>query len=175
MYENILEEQLISGTFLSEFSIEQPVFDAVVKVCNLADLTPYLTMSAREGWALPSGGDNERRTVDPAIENATSIVAIRLNQAALLDRWLKDPVAAVWRLQGGDLPSILAVLIEQCSFDVGALVQAIMRALGGWRAFQMCSVVAMTSEGFVVIGQNPEALDYLEELFEATKHESTNR
>ena len=117
---------------------------------------------------LPTGEDDMD---GPDIGTAQTIPEIKTNQAALLTRWLKDPVAAVWRLQGGDLPSTMAVVIEQCSFDIDALTKSIMLAMGGWRSFAISPVVATTPEGFVIEADNPEAAAYLEELYAATMNE----
>jgi hypothetical protein len=167
-FQDIIHENLFSGTFFQEMIMKRLVLDAVVKICNLADLTPYLTMASREGWMLPTGEDDMD---GPDIGTAQTIPEIKDYQAALLARWLKDPVAAVWRLQGGDLPSTLAVIVEQCSFDIEALTMAIMTAMGGWRLLAISPVVATTPEGFVIEANNPEAAAYLEELYEATQNE----
>ena len=166
--QDLIHENLFTGVFASENLVERPVIEAVAKVCNLADLTPYLTMASREGWMLPTGEDDED---GPDIGKAQTIPEIKAHQAALLARWLKDPVAAVWRLQGGDLPSVLAVLVEQCSFDVDALTKAIMEVMGGWRAWAQGLVTATTPEGFVIEPESDAAVEYMESLYAAAQSE----
>ncbi len=167
--QDIIHESLFTGQFFEEPElVDRAVLDAVAKVCNLADLTPFLTMVAREGWAMP---DEDEESEPQAVADAQTIPEIKSNQAAMLDRWLKDPVAAVWRIQDSDLASTLAVLIEQCSFDIDALTKAIMVAMGGWKAFAFSSVVATTPEGYVITADNIAAVEYLEELYQATKNE----
>jgi len=167
----LIQDSLIARTFFNYDFPDRSVLAEVSKVCTLADLTPYLTMAAREGWAMPTGDENEQGVSDPAIGNAKTIVEIKVNQAALLAEWLKSPVAAVWRLQGGDLPSVLAVLIEQCSYDVDALLRALMSGRGGWRPY-LSGCVAVTPEGFVISALNLAAEEYLEELYDAIQSET---
>jgi hypothetical protein len=163
-----IHETLFAGTFIAENSLDRSVLEAVAKVCNLSDLTPYLTMASREGWTLPDDEDNPD---GPAIGTAQTIPEIKAHQAALLATWLKDPVNAVWRLQGGDLSSTIAVLIEQCSFDVNVLTKAIMEAMGGWRSFEVGTVTATTPEGFVIEPDNFKAAEYLESLYAVSQSE----
>lgn len=158
----LLHETLFNGLFLTEQIVTRDVLEAAAKVCNLADLTPYLTMASREGWAMASGEDGSE---EPALGNAQTIPEIKANQVGLLATWLKDPLAAVWRLQGGDLPSTLAVLIEQCSFDIEVMTKAIMKSMGGWQTFGICSVTAATPEGYIIEADNEVASDYLEALY----------
>jgi hypothetical protein len=171
--QDTIHEDLFKGGFFVVFSddLRREVLDAMVKVCNLSDLTPYLTMAVREGWAMSNSADDDLESSEQTIGNAQTIPEIKAHQAALLVKWLKDPVAAVWRLQGGDLPSTMAVLIEQCSFDVDALTKALMVAMGGWRAFGICTVTATTPEGFVIEADNDEASAYLESLYADSQDE----
>ena len=169
---SMIHDNLVIGEFFDAPEVmDKTVLDAVVRMCNLSDLTPFLTTAAREGWAMPNNEEDDLEVVDKRVGDAQTIPEIKANQAALLDRWLKDPEAAVWKLQGGDLASTMAVLIEQCSFDVDALTKAVMEAMGGWKAFTISSVMATTAEGYVVVADNSVAVDYLEELYESTKSE----
>jgi hypothetical protein len=168
-YRDIVHEDLFLGTFFDALDVERELLDAVAKVCNLVDLTSYLTVASREDWAMPSSDDEDHSASDAAIGDAQAIPALKRNQAVLLEQWLKDPVVAVWQLQGKDLATTMAVLIEQCSFDVDVLTKAIVTAMGGWRSLSMGSVGATTPEGYVIEATNREAVEYLDELFTSLK------
>lgn len=163
--QEIIHRMLFGGFFFEVYQSDRSVLEAVAKVCNLSDLTSFLTSAVREGWALPNDKGDERGKVDEAVMTARTILQIKANQESLLARFLKDPVAAVWRLHGGDFSSSIAVLIEQCSFDVNALTKAIMNAMGGWKAFEDCAVVAETPEGYIVVPKNLEAREYTDALY----------
>jgi hypothetical protein len=173
--QKVIHQQLFSGRFLTqtfEEGIERSVLEAVAKVCNLADLTPYLTVAVREGWVMPNDEANdlsEHLQTERLQANEKTIPEMKANQAILLAKWLKKPVDAVWRLQGGDVASTVAVLIEQCSFDLDKLIGAIMTGMGGWRSFEICPIVATTPEGYIIVSANEQASTYLEELFAVTK------
>jgi hypothetical protein len=160
-----IHRMIFGGSFFEEYKGDRNVLEAVAKVCNLVDLTPYLTVAVREGWVLPNDKSDDRGRLDEATMTARTISQIKDNQAALLSRWLRDPVSAVWRLHSGDFSSTIAVLIEQCSFDVSVLTKAIMDAMGGWKLFEGGGVVGVTNEGYVVIPENLEAREYMDEMY----------
>lgn len=168
----IIHKDLVAGTFFDKHFAERVMLEEVAKVCNLSDLTSYLTMVAREGWVMPIGEDEDFDVSDQITGVPQAISEIKNNRAVLLSRWLKDPVAAVWKIHGGDVQSVLAVLIEQCSYDVDELTKAIMNAMGGWRSLSVSTVTATTSEGFIIEAKTKEASDYLEGLYTISKNGS---
>lgn len=97
-----------------------------------------------------------------------TIPQMKANLDALVVKLLRDPVTAVWRLHGGDYAATIAVLIEQCAFDVDSLTKAIMNAMGGWKFFESGSVVAEMPEGYVVVPTNDEAREYMDLLYAAS-------
>lgn len=163
---------LFTGHFFESHLVSLEVLMAVAKVCKLSDLTPFFTMASREGWLMPSreevgnndglfflGGDDADEP-DPTIDDLKSM------QARRTLKWIDDPIEAVVKLQGGDLPSAFAVLIEQCSVDQDALSRAILAALGGWQAFEHFSPVILTTRGgHIITAHNAEAADYLDALY----------
>lgn len=161
---NLLLWNLYTGSFFDTTLVTREVLDAAARCCNLADLTSFLTMASREGWVLPShdGEDTEDRLWMMA-EESRGVDDLKAMQTERLATWLEDPVDAVLKLQGGDLPSALAVLIEQCRFDQEALSRAMLAALGGWQAFEYLSQVILTTpEGHIITAYNAAAADYLD-------------
>ena len=163
--QEVIHRMLFGGSFFDEYHGDRNVLDAVAKVCKLSDLTSYLTSAVREGWALPNDKGDERGRLDEAKMTARTIPQIKANQDVLLARMLRDPVTSVWRLHGGDFSSTIAVLVEQCSFDVNALTKAIMDAMGGWKGFEGGAVVAVTNAGYVIVPENHEAREYMDGMY----------
>lgn len=167
-----IAQQLFAGLFFTENEVDREVVEAVAKVCNLADLTSYLTVAAREGWSMPSHDEEDEEATGQILGSAKTVDEIKVNQDTVLARWLKDPVAAIWRLQGGAWDSTMAVLVEQCQVGTNVLTKAIMDGFGGWRSFEACSVIATTAHGYVIVADNSEACDYMEQLFAVAREES---
>jgi hypothetical protein len=165
---DLIEENLLDGSLFKDSLVTTEVLDTIAKHCKLDDLKSYLVAESREGWILPDegvfshvGGIGECKTIEE----------LKSKQAKVLEGWLKEPVKAVWNLQGGDLAAAASVLIEQCTFDTKDMCRAIMEVLGGWRSFGICPVIATTHEGFIIEAENEQGSDRLEELYEVAQTE----
>jgi hypothetical protein len=165
---DLIEENLLDGSLFKDSLVTTEVLDTIAKHCNLEDLKSYLVAESREGWILPNQGGFFHGEV---IGECKTIAELKSKQAKVLEGWLKEPVKAVWNLQGGDLAAAASVLIEQCTFDTKDMCQAIMVVLGGWRSFGICSVIATTPEGFIIEAENTQGSDRLEELYETAQTE----
>lgn len=155
-----IAQSLFSGMFFVDNQVDRQAVEAVARVCKLGDLTSYLTVASREGWAMPSADEDDQAATESTVGAATKVSEIKVNQAAVLATWLKDPVAAIWKLQGGDWGSTLAVMVEQCEVDVDVLTKAIMDGMGGWCAVEGCSVIWTTVEGYVIVAVNEAAREF---------------
>jgi hypothetical protein len=150
-------DSLLRGAFFEQKKVDPWMVNAVAKVCKLEDLTSYLTVLSREGWAMT---DLE---AEPSREVKT-ISQLKRYQLRLLAMWLVDPLAALGVIHKGDLSIVLAVLIEQCSYDEAALAKAI-RSISGMGGL---GISATTSEGYIIEAENQEARDYLLALYESS-------
>lgn len=165
---DLIEENLLDGSLFKDSLVTTEVLDTIAKHCNLDDLKPYLVAESREGWIIPNQGGFFHGA---EMGECKTIAELKRKQAKVLEGWLKEPVKAVWNLQGGDLAAAASVLIEQCGFDTKDMCQAIMEALGGWRSFGICEVVATTPEGFIIEAENSQGSDRLEELYAISQTE----
>lgn len=150
-------QALLKGKFFDEFVVTEGMLSAVAKVCDLADMTPYWIAFSRQDWALTAGNV----FVLPA--GVSSITDLRKRQKDQLATYQRDPLGSLRDLYGSDLPTIMAVIIEQCVFvDVDVLVGAIVDSAGGWRNFTGSPVSGTTSEGFVIVPVTQFAQEYME-------------
>lgn len=165
---DLIEENLLDGSLFKNSLVTTEVLDTIAKNCHLSDLESYLIAESREGWILPNEGGFFH---GEGIGECKTIGELKRKQAKVLEGWLREPVKAVWNLQGGDLAAAASVLIEQCMFDTGTMCHAIMEVLGGWRSFGICEVVATTPEGFIIEAENTQGSDRLLELYEISQAE----
>jgi hypothetical protein len=156
-----VEQSLLAGKFFADFAITEQMVLAVAKTCDLLDLdlTPYLTVVSRRGWALPTEGQSYELP-----SGVVSICDLPGLQESRLAAYLQDPLSALRNIHGDHLMAVMAVIIEQCSYNVDELVGAIIGSVGGWRSFTGSPITAKTPEGFVVVPTTQFALDYMEML-----------
>ena len=168
-----VEQSLLAGKFFEDFAITEKMVLATAKACDLLDLTPYLTVVSRRGWALPRVCDPTEGQSYELPSGVVTICDLPGRQESRLAAYLQDPLSALRNIHGDRLMAVMAVIIEQCSFNVDELVGAIIGSVGGWRSFTGSPITAKTPEGFVVVPTTQFALDYMENLhrfIEAEKH-----
>jgi hypothetical protein len=156
-----VEQSLLAGKFFADFAITEQMVLAAAKTCDLLDLTPYLTVVSRRGWALPTEGQSYELP-----SGVVSICDLPGRQESRLAAYLQDPLSALRNIHGDHLMAVMAVIIEQCSLNVDELVGAIIGSVGGWRSFTGSPITAKTPEGFVVVPTTQFALDYMENLLD---------
>jgi hypothetical protein len=165
---DLIEGNLLDGSLFKYSLATTEVLDTIAKHCHLGDLESYLIAESREGWILPNEGGFFH---GDGVGECKTIAELKSKQVKVLEGWLKEPVKAVWNLQGGDLAAAALVLIEQCTFDTKDMCHAIMEVLGGWRRFGICEVIVTTPEGFIIEAENTQGSNRLEELYETSQTE----
>jgi hypothetical protein len=154
---------LLSGFFSSGVRCNSWLLEAVAKVCKLDDLTSYLTVVSRECWAKPDVEDRADDRLSELIKgSAKTIARFKSNQSAILTLWLSDPLKALRSIHNDDLDVILAVLLEQCSYDEFELAAVIRIGIG------KATIEAVTPEGYIIEADNEVAHEYLVAQYEAT-------
>lgn len=156
-YATIIADWLSNGRFFRSIEPTPALFKAVLGVCDLSGLIPWITSAVRQGWISDMPEKGQMKTVDAIRE------AIKTKLADLL----KDYETAVLFLCDHNLEEAISVVIEQCDFDEHKLCVAVLEACGGWESFSVSNIVARLDEGFLAEAENDWTADYMSKLYEA--------